>query len=48
MASYNIVVKPSVEKDVRRLPKKIVSNVWARIEKLKDAHQAMKNPPRFQ
>ncbi len=36
MASFNVILKPSLEKDVRRLPKKIVSNVWTRIEKLKD------------
>ena len=36
MASFNIFLKPSVQQDLRRLPKKIVSNVWTRIEKLKE------------
>lgn len=36
MASFNIIFKPSVEKDFRRLPKKIASNVMVRIERLKD------------
>lgn len=36
MASFKVIFKPSVEKDFRRLPKKIVSNVMGRVEKLKD------------
>jgi len=27
MASFNIVIKPSVEKDMRRLPKKVALNL---------------------
>ena len=36
MASYNITFKPSVEKDLRPLPKSVVARVMERIEKLKD------------
>ncbi len=36
MASFKVILKPSIEKDVRRLPKKIVATVWTRIERLKD------------
>jgi mRNA-degrading endonuclease RelE of RelBE toxin-antitoxin system len=36
MASFNIRFKPSVEKDFRRLPKKLVPRVLERIENLKD------------
>ena len=36
MASFNVILKPSVEKDLRRLPKKLVPRVMERIEKLKD------------
>jgi len=35
MASYNIFFKPSVEKDLRPLPKSLVARVMAQIEKLK-------------
>jgi mRNA interferase RelE/StbE len=45
MASYNITFKPSVEKDLRPLPKSVVARVMERIEKLKDEpfpHQAVK------
>ncbi len=34
MGSYKLVVKPSVEKDLRSLPKKSVARVFARIEEL--------------
>ncbi len=34
MASYKLVLKPSVEKDLHRLPKAVVLRVWARIEAL--------------
>lgn len=34
MGSYNINFKPSVEKDLRRLPKALVSRVMKRIEDL--------------
>jgi mRNA interferase RelE/StbE len=36
MASYNVVFKPSVQKDFRRLPKSVAQRVIKRIEKLKD------------
>ncbi len=35
MASYSINFKPSVEKDLRRLPWTVVSRVLARVEDLK-------------
>ena len=34
MGSYSIDYKPSVEKDLRRLPKQLVSRVFERIEGL--------------
>ncbi len=34
MASYNVVFKPSVERDLRRLPKSVVVRAMARIEDL--------------
>jgi mRNA interferase RelE/StbE len=34
MASYSVVLKPSVEKDLRALPKSVVRRVWDRIEGL--------------
>jgi mRNA interferase RelE/StbE len=34
MGSYSIVFKPSVEKDLRSLPKEVVARVLARIENL--------------
>ena len=36
MASYKILFKPSVAKDLRRLPKTILPRVIGRIEELKD------------
>lgn len=36
MASYSVVLKPSVEKDLRYLPKSVVARVMARLDKLKD------------
>jgi mRNA interferase RelE/StbE len=45
VASYSVRFKPSVEKDLLRLPKDIVSRVWDRIENLKSdpfPHQAGK------
>jgi len=35
MASYNIVFKPSVEKDLRPLPKSVVARVMEHIEGLR-------------
>ncbi|MBI3760683.1 MAG: type II toxin-antitoxin system RelE/ParE family toxin [Chloroflexi bacterium] len=35
MASYKIIFKPSVEKDLRRLSKSLVARVLEQIEKLK-------------
>jgi mRNA interferase RelE/StbE len=35
MASYNIVFKPSVEKDLRSLPKSVIVRVLRQIEVLK-------------
>ncbi len=34
MASYRIVLKPSVEKDLRSLTKSVVVRVWDRLEAL--------------
>jgi mRNA interferase RelE/StbE len=34
MASYKVLLKPSVEKDVRSLPSSVLKRVWARIESL--------------
>jgi len=36
MASYSILLKPSVEKDLRGLTGPVVRRVWARIEALAD------------
>jgi mRNA interferase RelE/StbE len=36
MASYKIVLKPSVEKDLRSLPRPIIARVFKQIEALKD------------
>ena len=34
MASYNVLLKPSVKKDIRSLPKSVLKRLWARIESL--------------
>jgi mRNA interferase RelE/StbE len=36
MASYSLLVKPSVEKDLRSLPKSVIKRVWAKIQALAD------------
>ena len=36
MASYSLLVKPSVEKDLRSIPKSVIKRVWAKIEALAD------------
>jgi len=36
MAFYNVILKPSLQKDFRPLPKSVVERVMKRIEKLKD------------
>jgi mRNA interferase RelE/StbE len=36
MASYKVILKPSVEKDLRSLPREVVKRVFRRIERLKD------------
>jgi mRNA interferase RelE/StbE len=36
MASYDIIFKPSVEKDLRTLPRPVVARVMQRIDTLKD------------
>lgn len=36
MASYDIIFKPSVEKDLRSLPESVIARVLVRIERLKD------------
>jgi len=36
MVSYNIIFKPSVEKDLRALSKSVISRVMKQIEALKD------------
>lgn len=35
MASYNVIFKPSVEKDLRSLPKAIIARVMSGVEGLK-------------
>jgi mRNA interferase RelE/StbE len=35
MAAYSLWLKPSVEKDVKSLPKDVIARVWSRIEALK-------------
>lgn len=45
MTSYNISFKPSVEKDLRPLPKQVVERVWKQIQRLGNnpyPHQAVK------
>lgn len=45
MASYNVHLKPSAEKDLRKLPKPMISRVIEEIEKLRSnpfPHQATK------
>lgn len=34
MASYKILFKPSIEKDLRALPKSVTKRVWLKIEGL--------------
>jgi len=36
MASYSLFLKPSVEKDLRHLPKPLLARVWQRIEALSE------------
>jgi mRNA interferase RelE/StbE len=36
MASYNIVFKPSIEKDLRSLPKSVIARVLRQIETLSE------------
>jgi mRNA interferase RelE/StbE len=36
MTSYKVVLKPSVEKDLRSLPKATITHIFQHIEKLKD------------
>jgi len=36
MASYSLLVKPSVEKDLRSLPKSVIKRVWAKMVALAD------------
>lgn len=36
MASYNIIFKPSVEKDLRSLPRAMVARIFERVEALRD------------
>jgi mRNA interferase RelE/StbE len=36
MASYKVVLKPSVEKDLRSLPQPIIARVFKQIEALRD------------
>ena len=36
MASFKVIFKPSVEKDLRSLPKSVVARVFKHIEVLKD------------
>ncbi len=34
MASFKVILKPSVEKDLRALPQSVVARVWRKIEGL--------------
>jgi mRNA interferase RelE/StbE len=36
MASYKVILKPSIEKDLRSLPREVAKRVFRRIEMLKD------------
>ena len=36
MATYSLVLKPSVVKDLRSLPKSVIARVLARLEELKE------------
>jgi len=36
MASYNVIFKPSVEKDLRSLPQSMMARVFERVEALRD------------
>ena len=36
MASYKVVFRPSVEKDLRSLPREVIARVFKRVEVLKD------------
>jgi len=36
MASYKVIFKPSVEKDLRSLPQSVVKRIFKRIDALKD------------
>ena len=36
MARYKVILKPSVEKDLRSLPREVVARVFKRIETLRD------------
>jgi mRNA interferase RelE/StbE len=45
MASYEIIFKPAVEKDLKKLPPAVVKRVWSQLERLSDAplpRQALK------
>ena len=35
MASYSLVLKPSVEKDLRHLPKSVIARVMARLDEFR-------------
>jgi len=37
MASYKVIFKPSVEKDLRSLPQSVVARIFKHVEALKDA-----------
>ena len=34
MASFKVILKPAVEKDLRSLPQSVVTRVWRKIEEL--------------
>ena len=34
MASFKVILKPSVEKDLRALPQSVVARIWRKIEEL--------------
>lgn len=36
MASFKVILKPAVEKDLRALPQSVVTRVWRKIEELQN------------
>lgn len=36
MASFKVILNPSVEKDLRDLPKSVIAHIWRKIEELQN------------